>query len=502
MRLINSDDVLNADRVAIEKYGIPSLVLMDTAAGHIVNKTVDILPSGKSVAIFCGSGNNGGDGIAAAYQLIRRGISVHTYFVGTIDKLTDDSLGMIDRLHSVGSDLTNFTFGTELEPDCGVIIDAMFGVGLHYPLRGAARTAANLINSSNIPVIAADIPSGVFADRATIEGVAVKADYTITFSCAKACHYVEPACTYCGEVIVCDIGIPENVINSLPSNLTLITDENVYLPKRKELSHKYTYGKLLILGGSIGYTGAVSLCTKAAVRTGAGVVFTGVPKPIYGVTAVKNDEAVIFPLPDDGEGKFSPKIGEALEERIYDNSAIVLGVGLGRSKNLIKFISSVLKVADCPTVLDADALFAVSQDIELLRKSPCELILTPHEGEFIRMGGFMTGDRVNDARQFAERHRCVLILKGHHTISAFPDGECYVCPYGNSGMAKGGSGDVLSGILGALLCTLDVKTAVKTAQYIHAKAGDLAAEKFGEYSMTPTDMINCIHEITKNMSVR
>ncbi len=502
MKLIYSDEMRSADLEAIEKYDIPSRVLMDNAASHIVKKAMEILQGGKSVAIFCGSGNNGGDGMAAAYQLICHGISVTTYFVGSVDKLTEDCIFMIDRLHSIGKDLTYFTFGMELPSDCGLIIDTMLGIGIEYPLRGNVRTAANLMNSANLPIISADVPSGVFADNANIEGVAVKADYTIAFSRAKPCHYVEPACTYCGEVTICDIGVPEDILKALPSHLNLITDDMIKLPKRKELSHKYDYGKLLILGGSVGYTGAVSLCTKAAVRTGAGVVFTGVPKPIYSVTAVKNDEAVIFPLPDDGEGKFSAKESENLENRLVDMSAAVIGVGLGRSKNLVRFVTNTLKNVDYPVVLDADGLFAISHNMEAIRKCMGEIIVTPHEGEFLKLGGFLTGDRVADVKRFAERHQCAIILKGHHTISAFPDGECYVCPYGNAGMAKGGSGDVLSGILGALLCMLPVKMAVITAQYIHAKAGDLASEKFGEYSMTPSDMINCIHEITKYISER
>ncbi len=211
---------------------------------------------------------------------------------------------------------------------------------------------------------------------------------------------------------------------------------------------------------------------------------------------------MIFPLTGDEKGRFSPNALPDALVRLETATAAVLGPGLGRSAELTAFVREIVQAARTPLVLDADALFAVGQDPDVLRAASAPLILTPHTGEFKTLGGTLTGDRLGDARSFAQKYNCTLILKGHHTIAAFPDGETVVCPYGNPGMAKGGSGDVLAGVLGAMLCQLPPKDAVKAALVIHARAGDLAAGQFGEYSMTASDMINCIYAITKQLSSR
>lgn len=504
MLLSNSEKMREADRRAIQERWIPSTRLMTNAASHIVAHALHRLPEGKAVVLFCGSGNNGGDGVAAAYMLKKRGIRVSAYLIGMREKMTADTREMERRLIEYGGEL--LTFGEEncggIFENCGLIIDAMFGIGLNSPLRGRALAAARLINASGIPVIAADIPSGVCADTGAVLGEAVHADKTVTFSMAKPGHFVEPGCACCGEVEVCDIGIPKDILKNAATNVSALQCDELTLPKRDPLTHKYRYGRLLILGGSVGYTGAVSLCAKAAVRSGAGVVFTGVPSDIYEITAIKNDEAVVFPLPCGEAGVFAESALPKIKERLKTASACILGPGLGRAPELTELVSQIIQNTGAPTVLDADALYAAGQVPEILKASASPLILTPHEGEFKLLGGVLTGDRLHDASAFAREYGCILILKGHHTIAAFPDGETVVCPCGNPGMAKGGSGDVLAGILGAMLCNLPVKEAVCAAMYIHAAAGDRCAQKYGEYSMTPSDMIYCIYEITKRMSER
>lgn len=263
----------------------------------------------------------------------------------------------------------------------------------------------------------------------------------------------------------------------------------ISLPRRARDSSKRDYGRLLILAGSRGYTGAPNFASRAAVRGGAGLVWLGVPESIYEICAVKNDEAMPFPLPCDGDGRLSAEAVPEVEERLEHMSCLALGPGLGRSSGVIELVQGALASSRIPTVVDADALWALSRDMSVLENAACPMVLTPHEGEFAYLGGLLNGDRISAARRFAEHWGCTLVLKGDGSVIAFPDGEFYVNNTGNPGMARGGSGDVLTGLMAAMLCQLPFREAVRAAVYLHGLAGDLAAEELGEYGMTPTDII-------------
>lgn len=274
----------------------------------------------------------------------------------------------------------------------------------------------------------------------------------------------------------------------------------VRLPKRARESSKRDYGRLLILAGSRGYTGAPSFTSRAAVRGGAGLVWLGVPESIYAVTAVKNDEAMPFPLPCDAQGRLTAEALPEVEARLERMSCLAIGPGLGRSAGITEFVQGALAASRVPTVVDADALWALSRDMSSLEDAACPLVLTPHEGEFAMLGGLLDGDRVASARRFASRWGCTLVLKGSGSVVAFPDGECYVNQTGNPGMARGGSGDVLTGLMAAMLCQLPFRDAVRTAVYLHGLAGDMAAGELGEYGMTPTDMIRLLPAALKTVT--
>lgn len=274
----------------------------------------------------------------------------------------------------------------------------------------------------------------------------------------------------------------------------------VRLPKRVRESSKRDYGRLLILAGSRGYTGAPSFASRAAVRGGAGLVWLGVPESIYAVTAVKNDEAMPFPLPCDAQGRLTAEALPEVEARLERMSCLAIGPGLGRSAGVTEFVQGALAASRVPTVVDADALWALSRDMSSLEDAACPLVLTPHEGEFAMLGGLLDGDRVASARRFASRWGCTLVLKGSGSVVAFPDGECYVNQTGNPGMARGGSGDVLTGLMAAMLCQLPFRDAVRAAVYLHGLAGDMAAGKLGEYGMTPTDMIRLLPAALKTVT--
>lgn len=277
-----------------------------------------------------------------------------------------------------------------------------------------------------------------------------------------------------------------------------IGQAELFLPKRRRDTHKGDYGRLLIIGGSVGYTGAPTLCARAAVRSGAGLVYLGVPADIYAITAVKNDEAMPFPLACEA-GRLSAAALDAVLERLAACSVCVIGPGLGRSAALTVLVQRVVQESKIPIVADADALFALAQDVSVLERAQAPVVLTPHEGEFRRLYGESTGDRAEEAARFAETHGCTVVRKGPETVCAFPDGDTVRMRVGNPGMAKGGSGDVLAGILGAFVCQLPLKRAVQTAVWVHGAAGDRCAERLGEYAMTPADLIEALPEVTKSL---
>ncbi len=502
MKLSDSKLMRNADNVAINVVGIPSTLLMTNAARHVADAAENAARK-RHAYIFCGSGNNGGDGVAAAMFLMRKGFIVRVLLVGSRGKMTADTKEMERRLNELGGKVELFDPGEDglagkLE-ETGVIIDAMFGIGLNSALRGSGLEAARMINACSAPVVAADIASGVEADSGRILGEAVRADVTVTFSMAKPGHLAEPGCTCCGRLIIADIGIPGEILETSATETFAVTGEDVSLPRRKEISHKSDYGKLFILGGSLGYTGAPSICAHAALRAGTGLVYLGVPERIYDITAVKNTEAMPFPLADDGGGKLSSRALAAAAERLAECDVGVIGCGLGRSDELTELVQALAANSRKQLVIDADGLFALAGGLSVLEKCARPAVLTPHEGEFRRLGGVLTGDRQADARAFAEKHGCVLVLKGHRTVCAFPDGEVYIICAGNAGMAKGGSGDALAGILGAMLCQLPLKRAVLTGAWLHARAGDLCAEKMGQYSMTASDLIDTLPQAEKEI---
>lgn len=503
MRLTDSKAMRDADSRAIHVFGVPSTLLMTNAAKALAQAALQRMGANKSAVIFCGVGNNGGDGLAAACYLLRHGVRADCYLTGARNKMTEDCAEMARRFGELGGQLRDFDpedqAVRELINEAGVLIDALFGIGLNSELRGNALEAVRLMNQAKAPVISADIASGVEADTGRILGDAVKADVTVTFSMAKPGHFVEPGGVCCGELIVADIGIPEELLKSAGSAVFAVSADDVFLPKRPEISHKGDYGRLLIVGGSVGYTGAPVLCAKAAARSGAGLIWLGVPAEIYAITAGRLLEPMPFPLAD-FDGALTMQALPVILEKLSRGDACVIGCGLSRSEALEELVRTVVSESNSQLVIDADGLFALGNDPEVIKAAKKPPVLTPHEGEFVRLGGVLTGDRIDDARRFAASRACILVLKGHRTICAFPDGEVYIICAGNPGMAKGGSGDVLAGIIGALLCQLPAKQAALTACFIHARAGDLCAEKKGEYALLPSDIIEAIPEIMKSMT--
>ena len=494
VKLCSSAQMREIDRYVIENMGVPGITLMARAAEQLAAAALERLPEGGCAAVVCGAGNNGGDGIGAAVCLIGRGVPVRVFLVGDEGKMSQDSREMLSRLVAAGGALESFSgaddAGQYLER-CGVIIDAIFGIGLNSDLREDAMLAVGMINASPACKISADISSGVDADTGRVMGDAVNADITVTFSLAKPGHFVEPGCVRRGELRICDIGIPADITDAAESVVHAVMPEDAVMPRRRPDTHKGDYGRCLIVSGSVGYTGAPALCARAASKMGAGLVYVGVPEAIYNNLSVKLDEEMPFPLPCDSHGRLAANAAGALIRRADSCDVVLIGPGLGVSKDITELVTSMIRIVKTPMILDADGINAIAGNTEILGSAACPLILTPHPGEFVRLtGGVPFGDRLGAAREFARANRCTLVLKGHRTVSAFPDGSAYVNITGGPAMSKGGSGDTLAGMLAALVGQgFSVKDAVLRAVYLHGLAGDMCARNLGEYSVTAGDII-------------
>lgn len=489
MRIATSEQMRRLDQTAIKERGIPSIQLMETAARAVADEALKLLPEQErsQAAVFCGPGNNGGDGLAAARFLHLAGVEVRVFLVGDRNKMTEDSLEMEHRLNEVGVKLESFTLN-EMDKKwldcCSVIVDAIFGIGLHSPVKQYAAEAINFINQCAASVVSVDIPSGVEADTGTVLGTAVNAVKTITFTLPKLGHFLGDGTLCSGEVMVVPIGIPEDLIER--EVYPTICTEPAYLPQRKRDTHKGNYGRILVFAGSRGYTGAPAFAANAAVRSGAGLVFLTVPEEIYTIEAVKCNEAMVSPLPNQND---------TVLEKAESCSAVLVGPGLGNSPRAKELTFTLIEGLTKPLVLDADGINILSLHIDSLDNREGITVLTPHDVEFARLnGGESVGeDRLETAREFAIKHGCILVLKGYRTITAFPDGTCFINTTGNPGMAKGGSGDILAGMIVSFLGQgMSPKEAVPAAVYLHGRAGDLCAAQVGEYGMTPCDILQAI----------
>ncbi|MCR5649262.1 MAG: NAD(P)H-hydrate dehydratase [Oscillospiraceae bacterium] len=470
-----------ADRHAIEDLGVPSTLLMERAARALAAEAASV-SANKRAAVFCGGGNNGGDGIGAARRLAILGWEVRVFLLS--ERLSDDSAEMLRRLRELRLDAEPFRDCGEIKDwlgTCGVVIDAMLGTGLKRPMEGDYAKAAELMAGCGAVTVSADIASGVDSDTGLVPGAAVRADVTVTFAAPKIGQFVEPGSAYSGRVVTADIGI------EVPDDSRVRAVDGIRMPARDELAHKGDFGKVLIIAGSRGYTGAPVLAASAAVRAGAGLVWLGVPECIYPIVAESCAEVMPFPLPCGADGAINEAAVPEIINRLKDADCVLSGPGMRSTDATRSVISAILDNSAVPVVLDADALNAVSGDVSILRKAR-SAVITPHAGEFARLGGSVEGGRVAGALELASATGAAVVLKGHTTVTAFPDGDVFVNTTGNAGMACGGSGDVLSGVAAALSARFDLKTAVPSAVWLHGRAGDLAAAELGEDFMKPTDV--------------
>lgn len=499
MKLATAAQMRELDRRAIEERKIPSIDLMERAAAEVAQAALDLLPDKPAkcrAAVFCGAGNNGGDGIGAARLLFLMGLRVRVFLVGDYQRLTPDAMEETGRLSECGVELEDFDPEDKSQAawarGCQVVIDAVFGVGLSRDIAPESKYAAavDLINACRGTVIAADVASGVEADTGRVLGRAVRADRTVTFSLAKVGQFAGDGALLSGAVTVHDIGIPPALVRETACPVQTVGADfaREALPPRKPDGHKGDFGKVLIVGGAVGYTGAPYLTASAAVKSGCGLVYLGVPDSIWQVEAAKCVSAMPFPLESWWGGMVRKKALTAILEKLESCDVLALGPGLGRHEETAGLVRDILAQTEKPVVLDADGINALEGHIDIL-DSRQVTILTPHDGEFARIGT-LSADRVGTARAFAREHGCTLVLKGHRTVTAGPEGNVLVNTTGGSGLAKGGSGDVLTGLIASLLAQgASPVMAAAGGAWIHGRAGDLAAEALTAYCVTPEDVI-------------
>ena len=501
MKVVTGATMQEIDRRAIVEFGVPGLVLMENAGAGCVAAIMEMYgcQNGKRAVVVAGKGNNGGDGFVIARLLHEQGWHVATFVIARKEDIGGDARTNLERLgdSAIAYCPEPGMFGHYVASlrEGDVIVDALLGTGLKSDVTGVYAEAISLMNDAVRPVVAVDIPSGIDAATGKILGRAVRADLTVTFGLAKCCHVLYPGTEFTGNLKVVDIGIPSEVTDAAPG-LDFLDAATVrpLLRRRERTSHKGSYGHCLIVAGSTGKTGAAAMAANSAVRSGAGLVTLAVPASLGHILEIKTTEAMTLPLPDGGLGHLVDADQAFIDNALKGKSAVAVGPGLAPHPETAQLVRRLVSTITQPLVLDADGLNAVAEEPEvLLRKQSQTVVLTPHPGEMARLAGCsvtdVERDRIDSARVFAKRYGVHVVLKGARTIIAAPDGRMAINGSGNPGMASGGMGDVLTGILTALLAQgYEPFTACRVGVFLHGYAADMVAAEMGEIGMAAVDV--------------
>jgi len=515
MRILNAAQMREADRYTIHEIGIPSLVLMENAGRQVVAAMEAAYESRLEgrVAVLCGRGNNGGDGFVVARTLIQRGIDAAVFVIGSVADVRGDARTNLDILGRLGitvveiSDEQTWELHFSEISQCTLIVDAIFGTGLASPLGGMMETIVADVNASGIPIVSIDLPSGLSADTPHLIGDCVDASMTVTLAAPKVPLVLPPGEAHAGDVVIADIGIPSDVIDGLEGpRIELLTPEQLrpFVGPRAPDSHKGDYGRVTVIAGSRGKAGAAHLAAVGALRSGAGLVTVATPACCLPIVAVMAPEYMTEPLPEGKGGFLSAAAVDAVLALQHD--VIACGPGLGRDAGVASFVRALVDRATVPLVLDADALTVLTDDPAVLAgREDREIVITPHPGEMARLIGSsveeVQSNRIEVAGNFAASHRVYVVLKGHRTIIATPEGHIFINPTGNAGLATGGTGDVLTGMIAAWLAQLlDAEAACRLAVFVHGAAGDLAEGSVGQVAMTATDVVARLGEALNRLT--
>jgi len=509
MMLVTAAESREIDRLTIERYGTPGPELMERAAAGATKALLERFPEvrGRRVTVCAGKGNNGGDGFLMARLLRRRGVKADVLLLGAPSDVRGDAalaLAAAQRarvpVHAVESSAALRAAAARFG-SAALLVDAVFGTGLNAPVSGLHAECLEAINASGVPIFAVDIPSGLHADFGTPLGVAIRAAATATFGFAKVGQAIYPGLAYVGDLTVVDIGLAAAAVAAVQPAARLLDPDAAgrLVPVRPPEAHKGTTGHVLVIAGSRGHSGAALMASHAACRAGAGLTTLAGPASLNTIFSLGAPEVMTAPLADrEGLVEFD----ETAVRRLLDGkTAVIVGPGIGVHDGAAALVRFLLAEVALPMVVDADALTCVARDPGVLRTARAHAVLTPHPGEMARLLGSDTGsvqaDRIGTARRFAAEHGCVLVLKGARTIIAAPeasaDGTIWVNPTGNPGMASGGMGDALSGIVGALLAQrLAPAVAARLGAYLHGEVADHLAATVGPIGFLASDIIDGI----------
>ena len=513
--VVTPQEMEQIDSRTIEALGIPGMVLMENAACAVLRVLREVYHPGSKdeIVILAGTGNNGGDGFALARHVTAEGGRAEVLLINPKEQeIRGDARTNLDILRRLGTPVTeiaaegDLTKALQRTAGAFLFVDALFGIGLSRPLEGLYARAAEWLSEQDKPVLSVDIPSGVDGETGAVRGIAVFADHTVTFGYLKRGHLLYPGRSHAGVIHTASIGFPQDSPRAAgTAAFTLDAPAAArLLPPRPAAGHKGTFGRMAVLAGSPGLTGAAYLTAQSASKSGAGLVTLGLPAALQPILAVKLSEVMTQALPDGGTGHVTKDSLPAVDAFLSDKDVLALGPGLGKSPEVFHSIRHIFRTQELSIVLDADGLNHISQDMTLLKAYRGEAVLTPHPGEMARLSrrsvSEITGDPATAALTFAKAHDCVLLLKGAAALVADPRGRLYINRTGNSGMAAGGSGDCLTGVIGALLAQgLPAFEGAVFGCFLHGLAGDLAAGEKGQAGMTAADLMEALPQAFKTL---
>ena len=505
MKIVSAAEMRETDRVTSERFGVPSLTLMENAGGAIADFVLSQYPHARQIGVLCGKGNNGGDGLVTARRLIKAGREVIVVLLAEPGDLRGDAAEMFKRMPQapvVAKSHDEVAAVKRLLHEQQLLVDAILGTGFRQPVSGLYAEAIAAINAAGLPVVAVDIPSGADADVMGAQtGAIAHADAIVTFTAPRPAHVFGGLTD--GPTVIAPIGSPNEAIrSSLQLNLITPGDIAPLIGPRPRDANKGSFGHALVVGGSLGKAGAVAMAGMSALRMGAGLSTVATPKSVLSTVAGFHPEVMTEPCEETDAGTISLR---ALEYAHMDNlvkgkTVLAIGPGISRHAETAEFVRTVVQKYSTAIVLDADGLNAFEGVAEKLNGKGRALVITPHPGEMARLTGLsvpqVQRDRIGIARSFAREHQLIVVLKGHRTLIAQPDGEVWVNTTGNPGMATGGTGDILTGMVAGMMAQhpSQMLEAVASAVYLHGLAGDVACETMGEQSLVATDLIKALPE--------
>jgi hydroxyethylthiazole kinase-like uncharacterized protein yjeF len=515
MKILTALEMREVDRAAIEEIGIPGAVLMENAGLRIVRALKGRFPKpeDETIVIVAGKGNNGGDGLVVARHLFNSGAAPEVLLLAAKEEVKGEAAVNLAVVLKLGIPVTEIRTPAEWKKarvkvfHATVLIDALFGTGLLKPLDGLFALAVEDMNTSAAFKVAVDVPSGLSSDTFEMIGPCVKADLTVALAAPKIAHIFPPAAECIGDLVVAPIGIPPFLFDEPELKLELVEGKTVlpFFKKRPKDTHKGSYGHLLIFAGSQGKTGAAALAGKAALRTGAGLVTVATARSALPMVARSMAELMTEPLAETAGRTIAREALPRALELVAGKSAVLLGPGLSTNPSTAEFVLGLLPKLKVTAVIDADGLNIIAAKTDILRRLSASAVLTPHPGEFARLLGRSAAEvlkhRLELVPEFAVKYGVTVVLKGYRTLIAVPDGRVFINPTGNPGMATGGTGDVLAGIIAAqVIQEKDFLGAIVSAVFAHGLAGDIAAEKLGEKSLTAGDLIRFLPPALKALA--